>query len=782
MRRTTTLVAALLLLAVVAASAAVGPVAKSTGTPLLVKPATPYAGAGLSRLENLDAFLREYYGAVEVAMPGKPLPKIRNPAGQDVDIVYFDQTYKNLLVRGAGVKVVFSGDAIAQASAKLVIDVELDTTPSVTEAVARGTALWVARLKSGANAAMKNDFAVTFSTLVVHRTGLSEGFKGINRLAWDVRVHSDSLLLSYSVVVDAKTGDVIDSTSLTQSALYRELRHWPSSTAYWKEGQALPTNIDETSFLNAAGDYYNTLFNMFAWRSYDNKDAPLIGNMFMNDSFVCPNAYFDPTVNMTFFCTGLSRFDIATHELGHALTMCLDNGIYEYASGALQEAWSDTIAETFSQFWNGSGYYPPRNTSRGCGDPSKRWVCGDDCEVFNNGLRDLYNPTCYGLPDSVSNLFCYPYDEEGVHKNCGPPSVLYAVLADGGQLGNTSYTGIGLLKAFYIFFQAKYQYQKSTDSFEDYAHDLTQGCADMIGKALKDQYGNNATGIAVTQADCDVLSSLIDAVGLTTDPCTDYKFWGSYPRYVPMEGTTITVLTEGKIDTQYMRLGNATLNQKASLWAPSLSTSGWNQQTPFAVPAFAAIGATDASNVPFELASDTAFTTKPALDADWSLPMKLAYFKQATISSLSPSKGDESGGYTVTVTGTDFANFEGPCTSYYRSDTQDCLLCVWKKNDEALYTDFAGFINSTTLTCVAPASSGSWNVSITLNAHDPTNWLPFKFVGAESSSMEPWPTTKNIIVLSVVIGGCLIVIVGAVIGFVVHRYIQKRRNYQQLPQ
>ena len=57
-------------------------------------------------------------------------------------------------------------------------------------------------------------------------------------------------------------------------------------------------------------------------------------------------------------------------------------------SGALQEFFSDAIAETFSIFWNGSGYYPPRNISRGCvaqSDPGKRWIVGDDCDLFDDG-------------------------------------------------------------------------------------------------------------------------------------------------------------------------------------------------------------------------------------------------------------------------------------------------------------------------------------------------------------------------------------------------------------
>eukprot|EP01105_Mastigella_eilhardi_P005162 TRINITY_DN1693_c0_g1_i2.p1 TRINITY_DN1693_c0_g1~~TRINITY_DN1693_c0_g1_i2.p1 ORF type:complete len:520 (-),score=106.99 TRINITY_DN1693_c0_g1_i2:59-1618(-) len=496
----------------------------------------------------------------------------------------------------------------------------------------------------------------------------------------------------------------------------------------------------------------------------------------MDDESICPNAFFDPSVNMTYFCTNLSRYDVATHELGHALTSSLDNGLYEYASGALQESWSDIIAETFSQFWNGSGYYPPRNSNRSCvssGD-SKRWIVGDDCELFDNSLRDLYNPQCTGLPSTVSEMQCYPYDLNGVHTNCGPPSLAYALLADGGVFHGVSFTGIGLLKAWHIFFYAKYYYQLPSETFSDYATHLAQACRDIIGHPLKDQYGATAADI-VSSTDCSTLSALLDAVGLDDQPCTTYTLWGAYPSYLPTTGSIVNILTAGcPTATEYLKIGTKTLDAQEYLFSQLGSTSGWNCLAEFNVPSYDRIGTSSpSSNVSFTVSADQAQTTKPVLDATYSLPQRIVYFSTPVISSVSPSSGDENGGYSVTLVGTGFQKFAGPCSPYIGT-SYDCLICFWYKDLTHYYADFGTYVDSKHISCVAPAAKGTWQVSVTLNAQDLAYPTTFQFVAASSDGTGGWFTTKHVIWLCSCVAVLVVIVVAVVLSYVIYTTCKKR--------
>jgi len=746
----------------------------STGKPLVVKPISPDA--------TLPMFIKEYFTNVhaknDLVLTTKKQPQIViNGLPHDHFEVY-QQHYKGVPIEGAEVKIAYdSSNKIISISSHLIDDIDLDVVPHISEKIAINKVENYARLMSHPNSQdpLPKDLKVFSTQLIIYRTGLSAGFIGTNIVSWDVRLESTShKFQKYSFVIDANSGDVVVIRSLTKSALYREVREYPSTNAYWVEGDNMPSqekDFEAYSFLNAAKDFYNTLYNMYHWKSYDNLDAALIGNVYMEDDSICPNAFFDPDTNQTFFCTGLSRYDIATHELGHALTSCMDNGIYEYMSGALQEAWSDTIAETFSQFWNGSGYYPPRDTVRSCVDPDgpgKRWICGDNCDMFDNGLRDLYNPECYGNPSTVSDMICYPYDLSGVHSNCGVPSVLYSVLSDGGIFKGHNYVGIGLLKAFSIFFAAKLSYQTSKESFSDYAVHLHQACIDYAttGAKLIDQYGNQ-TNLVVTLSDCDVLDSLIEAVGLTEEPCATYTYWGSYPMYIPMEGTEkIPIITSGSHNiTEYMKVNEVSIpSAQTKEWTVLGSSSGWNQVALFDIPAFAETGALDPEAVYFTLASDPLMENQPAVDVFYSLPMQFTYYEQAVVTTLSQTTGPTSGDYYITVYGENFQRFEGPCNPI-TGFNYDCLVCLWVNVDDPTFTylDFGAFVSDEAVKCIPPYGvKGTWNVALSLNMHDVSN-------GAIQFTFKDTDYTVLIVVICLVALACAIVL-GVIIGF----FIQKR--------
>eukprot|EP01105_Mastigella_eilhardi_P027240 TRINITY_DN8305_c0_g1_i1.p1 TRINITY_DN8305_c0_g1~~TRINITY_DN8305_c0_g1_i1.p1 ORF type:complete len:738 (+),score=228.02 TRINITY_DN8305_c0_g1_i1:35-2248(+) len=710
---------------------------ETPGAPLVFVPESHVGLAGHTRIENLDRFLLLSHAGSGIA--ARDLAQVRSYPTLDGEgeVVVLEQRHRGVRVIGAEAKFVFDQqNRVVQYSGKLVPHLAgFNLVPLVQRSAAASLVLFHLGLMASPERQhpFPSDMQVDGEpALSIYRTGMSAGFAGVNLLVWDVHVSSPSNpLAKYSFLIDAKNSEVVTFIQRVPSGVNRELREYPSTTPFWVEGDSWPTDVDDKSFLTAAGKYYDTLYAMFNWKSYNNKDSKLIGNMRMNTS-ICPNAYWDPDVEMMFFCPDLSRYDVATHELGHALTSNLDNGIYEYMSGALQEAFSDTIAETFSQFWNASGYYAPRDLSRKCvtGDDSKLWIIGDDTDVFDDGIRDMYNPGCYEQPSKISEMTCYPFDEDGVHSNCGPPSVLYAVLADGGDFYGKTFTGIGLLKTWHIFFQAKYFYQTSTESFADYAAHLQLGCTDLVSMRgnLNDQWGN-VTSLHVVQSDCDVLASLLDAVGMTEAPCAKYTFWGAYPSYVPTTGTNIPVYTAGcATSKEYMSVGKSKLAAEVAFWNPYGSATGWNQKTEFKVPAYSTLGLSSKVNVPFTLASDSSMTDEPAMDEDYSLPMTLTFFDPAEITSISPVSGPSEGGFNVTVTGKNFQFFQGPC-GILTDFAYDCLACFWVQNNmQNVAGTLAQFIDEKTVVCPAPGGEGKWKLSVTLNQHDFSNFATFTYV------------------------------------------------------
>eukprot|EP01106_Pelomyxa_sp_JSP_P003163 TRINITY_DN1472_c0_g1_i3.p1 TRINITY_DN1472_c0_g1~~TRINITY_DN1472_c0_g1_i3.p1 ORF type:complete len:462 (-),score=86.51 TRINITY_DN1472_c0_g1_i3:58-1443(-) len=456
----------------------------------------------------------------------------------------------------------------------------------------------------------------------------------------------------------------------------------------------------------------------------------------------------------------------------------MDDGYYGYASGALQEAWSDILAETFSIFWNGSGYYPPRSPERHCilEADNKRWIVGDEVELMGNCLRDLYNPTCTGQPDSISTLVCSPYDNSGVHSNCGPISVLYTLLVDGGVYHEHSYVGVGILKAWHIFFQYKSTYEGKSETYQDMAAHLTIACNDLVVEAgnLIDQYGN-VTDLHVTTSDCNILDTLIDDVGFSELPCSAYVFFGVFPPYVPTSGTTISIITSGTPSTQeFFEIGSYLTSGTPQNWTLFSDNPGWNANVLFNISKYQSLGLTQMENVPFKFGADAQFQVVPDVDPH-SFPMNLTFFNEPLIDYLDPGYGNESGGYNVTVVGTGFQHFNGPC-SPITGFAGDCLVCGWwdDMTGELVMVNFGHWIDESHVNCVVPPGIGAVYLALSLNLNDFTKQIKFIYGPAPNMAI-------GIIIVLAVFGGVIAVAVICIVGYVIVSKVKARRTYQPMP-
>ncbi len=158
-------------------------------------------------------------------------------------------------------------------------------------------------------------------------------------------------------------------------------------------------------------------------------------------------------------------------------------------------------------------------------DDSYRWLSGEDDPGFGGAIRDMWNPTCYGDPDKVTSddYMCGTDDGGGVHTNSGVANHAFALLVDGGNFNDQSINGIGLTKAFHIYWRAQNEYQVPASDFADHADALVESCDDLIGTDVADLTTGEASGEVIEEGDCDEVTNAIAAVEFHTAPLCDFE-------------------------------------------------------------------------------------------------------------------------------------------------------------------------------------------------------------------------------------------------------------------
>ena len=93
----------------------------------------------------------------------------------------------------------------------------------------------------------------------------------------------------------------------------------------------------------SSGESYWFFKNAFNRDSYDGNGAKRI-TVNNDPRIACPNANWNGLT--TNYCDGVTSDDVVAHEWGHAYTEHTWGGIYQWQSGALNEAYSDIWGET----------------------------------------------------------------------------------------------------------------------------------------------------------------------------------------------------------------------------------------------------------------------------------------------------------------------------------------------------------------------------------------------------------------------------------------------------
>ena len=404
-------------------------------------------------------------------------------------------------------------------------------------------------------ATQKGGVDVVASRLVVFDTGLLRGVPGTTHLAWEVEVANADVTIHEWVFVDAASGDVLDRISGIHDVISRRVGETSLSNIVWDEGAGDPDPIpggwaggsvaqvaawnDE---IDGAKETYNLIGSMTngAYLSYDGLDAQM--DTVNNDPGIsCPNANWNGV--STNYCNGVTADDTVAHEWMHAYTQYTHNLIYQWQSGALNEAYSDIFGEIVD-FLNGRGTDSPLGLRQsdglacstfGNGTPSTdetyRWLSGEDDPAFGGAIRDMWQPLCYGDPDRVGSgsYFCSTADSGGVHSNSGIPNHAFALLVDGGVYNGETITAIGLEKAAHVYWRAATVYQAPASNFSDHADALEASCTDLIGATLYTPVTTGpgtwggTLGSTISAGDCTEVSDAIAAVELR-DPPTQCGF------------------------------------------------------------------------------------------------------------------------------------------------------------------------------------------------------------------------------------------------------------------
>jgi Zn-dependent metalloprotease len=279
----------------------------------------------------------------------------RDPYGSTVT---YAQHYEGVEVFGAALRAHLdpSGN-LTSVNGFAAPGLSLDVTPQLSESDAASRAVEI--VAESTDGATGLDSAST--ELVIYRLGSTRGVDGPAVLTWVVEV-TNSADVREKVFLDARTGKVVNRFSMMAHALDRRLieaslddRGTPTNpqddtvelTEVWREGQ--PTgnlNSAQLDLHDGTGEAYWLFKNAFNYDSYDGRGATMI--TVNNDPRIdCPNASWNGI--STNYCDGVTSDDTVAHEWAHAYTEHTSDLIYQWQSGAMNEAYSDIWGETVDQ-------------------------------------------------------------------------------------------------------------------------------------------------------------------------------------------------------------------------------------------------------------------------------------------------------------------------------------------------------------------------------------------------------------------------------------------------
>jgi Zn-dependent metalloprotease len=405
-------------------------------------------------VEKARAFLSEYGDLL--GLSARPAELGRSHATTDhlgMTHVEFEQMAAGLPVFGSQVSVHFSrdGKSVTFMSGSVAPDLVVEDSTAELDAAAA---------IDRANHALPSGDLVEAPTLQVY-AGSGPVISGPNaRLSWFVWLLDENRAVSNVYVIDAVDGrvlKVLDKTPDARNRLVYNANNGTSlpGTLVRSEGQAPTGNKDVDNAYAYSGDTYDFYSSSFGRDSYDNKGASLKSTTHYRVGY--ENAFWNG-VQMVYGDGFASAQDVVGHELTHAVTEYSAGLVYEWQSGALNEAFSDIMGESVEWFKKGS----------------TDWLMG--AALPGGAIRSLKEPNEYEVlgqpsPKHLSEWYAGCEDNFGVHVNSTIVGHAYYLLA----------SNIGVAASAQIFYRTLTVYLGPNSTMEDARNSAIQAASDLYG-------------------------------------------------------------------------------------------------------------------------------------------------------------------------------------------------------------------------------------------------------------------------------------------------------------
>jgi Zn-dependent metalloprotease len=355
------------------------------------------------------------------------------------------------------------------------------------------------------------------------------------RLAYQVTIE-DGLMFNMTGIIDAENGELLaefsnvwnNSASIgIGSGFHGQVLKFPTTyvdaqnlyglyeegvfrpakiyTYDYAKGGSIPGDADNQWYVNSAtisahayvGYIYDFYYLVLGRQGINNNNLThLVAVNWIKDGY--DNAMWSTqTLAMYFFAPkkkqNAAALDVIAHEYSHGVTQFSANLVYQYESGALNESFSDVMGAAVEHFWHSSG----------TGLLRADWYHGEDAasQYTTSGCRNLANPNTHSqlgaagfspaypdpahLAQKIPNLYYNGQliDYGGVHLNSTIYGHAFYLLANGGTnpYSKKQVTGIGVLKATYIFYYAFINRLTRTSNFQAAANALLKTASSLYG-------------------------------------------------------------------------------------------------------------------------------------------------------------------------------------------------------------------------------------------------------------------------------------------------------------
>lgn len=266
---------------------------------------------------------------------------------------------------------------------------------------------------------------------------------------------------------------------------------WGDGKQFVEGGSTTGAN-GQTAAVNAMWGLQNTYDahkNVLGWLSMDGRDTATHVAAHVNRGY--DNAYYSDTCKCMFigdgtYFTSLGAVDVVGHEMAHGITAATSGLIYTGESGGLNESSSDIAGEVVEAYARAGG--------RGDSFPEEGndWQLGTEISRNATPLRWMARPSRDGSsPDAWSTSL----RRLDVHYSSGPNNRMFYFLSRGSGLDAAgddyskylvkqprAMTGIGMDKAFRIWFQANTTRFTSSTNYAEARARMIETAEELYGK------------------------------------------------------------------------------------------------------------------------------------------------------------------------------------------------------------------------------------------------------------------------------------------------------------